>query len=305
MEEHAKRQEQIREKTEELRKKIEELQRDAANRSLDRAGQQMQGAQQSLQQGSPQQSAPQEQHALDELRRAQNDLDEARRQMEDMQQEAALFRLETLLRTVLAEQEKINARTIALEVRRLEAKAFSRAELVELNNLGATERELAGRLDDVKKQLEEEKADVFGWVLDSIHKDLGEASTLLAREHRTDGYTQGVQADVTRKLKELIDSLQAEQARRRRQRQGGGGGGGGGRQPLVPPVAELKMIRTMQRNVNRKTDVYLQRAKTGESIPEAERLLLRRLVTEQGEIHGLTVKFVDMLKRLAGPQRNE
>mgnify|MGYP000135161350 CR=1 FL=1 len=41
------------------------------------------------------------------------------------------------------------------------------------------------------------------------------------------------------------------------------------------------------------------------ALPETDRLLLRRLVTEQGEIHGLTVKFVDMLKKLAGDQQQE
>src|SRR5207249_1913794 len=96
----------------------------------------------------------------------------------------------------------------------------------------------------VVKKLDEAK--VFQWVLQTTGEDMAEAAARLDKEE-SGVATQEIQEDAIKKLADLIEALRKERAAKPKQ---GGGGGGGGKQPLVPPLAELKMLRIMQRDVN-------------------------------------------------------
>jgi hypothetical protein len=73
--------------------------------------------------------------------------------------------------------------------------------------------------------------------------------------------TQAVQTEIEKNLGAMIDSIKESLLdRREKKKSGGGGGGGGGKQPLVPPIAELKMLRMMQLQINSRTSVLDQQA---------------------------------------------
>ncbi|MHC4415204.1 MAG: hypothetical protein ACYS0G_07970, partial [Planctomycetota bacterium] len=67
-----------------------------------------------------------------------------------------------------------------------------------------------------------------------------------------------------------------------RQQGGGGGGGGGGEQAIVPPIAELRLIRGMQeqiydltRNLNGRADLPpAERSRRHEDLGQDQRVLM-------------------------------
>ena len=64
------------------------------------------------------------------------------------------------------------------------------------------------------------------------------------------------------------DALKEEAQKKKKKEEesggGGGGGGGGGPEKLIPPMAELKMLRSMQ------TEILQSTAKVGDAAREAQ-----------------------------------
>jgi hypothetical protein len=146
---------------------------------------------------------------------------------------------------------------------------------------------LADSTKVVVKKLED--APVFQWVLQTATDDMNESAVRLDKEE-TGQLTQEIQEDVIRKLGELIDALRKErQEKQQQQGGGGGGGGGGGKQPLVPPLAELKMLRIMQKDVNRQTQKVDQEVTTEKKeLTKDQRDRLRRAAKKEGDIARIT-----------------
>ena len=83
---------------------------------------------------------------------------------------------------------------------------------------------------------------------------------------------------------------------------GGGGGGGGGKPPLVPPLAELKMLRIMQRDVNVRTkrvDEQVAKTPAKKLTPELKETL-RRAAQKEGDISRITDKLAKQLEAAGG-----
>ena len=141
---------------------------------------------------------------------------------------------------------------------------------------------------------------VFQWVLQTAGDDMNEAASRLDKEE-SGLATQEVQDDAIKKIGDLIEALRKE---RTKPKQGGvgGGGGGGGKQPLVPPIAELKMLRIMQRDVNQRTkkiDEEIAKATAGKKdMSKDQRDRLRRAASKEGEIARITDKIA---RDLNGP----
>jgi hypothetical protein len=58
------------------------------------------------------------------------------------------------------------------------------------------------------------------------------------------------------RLADVIQALKEEKQKEKQfedENSGGGGGGGGGKKPLLPPVAQLKLIKAMQNVINSQT----------------------------------------------------
>ena len=95
------------------------------------------------------------------------------------------------------------------------------------------------------KKLEDENAAVFGGVLRTVAVDMKEVKELLEAQD-TGTYTQRIENEIITQLNRLIASLKQEITNRKQDGGGGGGGGGGGKRPLIPPVAELKMLDKLE-----------------------------------------------------------
>ena len=73
----------------------------------------------------------------------------------------------------------------------------------------------------------------------------------------------------------------------------GGGGGGGGNQPLLPPSAELKMLRSAQLRINRRTKSIDEIRPTDKAMNQSMKDEVAGLAKRQAEISEMTIKLME------------
>jgi hypothetical protein len=151
----------------------------------------------------------------------------------------------------LAEQKAILAETKPLvDVKEADRDRKHRAAALALGN-----READLRVELTK--LSEKLADTV--VYKSVHEQMdqwaAESSTAL-RRGQPQGATVVQEQLIAMSIEALIEALKPEKPGEEfAEDQGGGGGGGGGKPPLIPPVAELKLLRTRQTQLHDMTRV--------------------------------------------------
>jgi hypothetical protein len=152
--------------------------------------------------------------------------------------------------------------------------------------------------ESLKKKVDEETAEVFSWVVQSVIDDMKIVIEQLRKQQDTGEYTQSIQKDIERKLKELVDSMKKERARRKQQGGGQGGGGGKMKPRLIPRLAEIKMLKQMQINLKRKTEEFhrINIKKNIEGLDEIQKTILQRLGAEQGNLADLTQKLLKAIE---------
>lgn len=203
--------------------------------------------------------------------------------------------IERRLNKMLQAQMKLRTDTIALNLRLEDTKKAgrkpARADVDRGRQLGEGEAGIAVEAEKLLEVLREEGSTVvIPDVVQDMRQDLDtlaqRLTKLLAGE-----YTQEIQTDVIQTLKELIVVIQEERERR----QGKGGGGqdgmeGDNDERLLPNSAELKMLRSLQTRVNRRTQRFARLREKEESERE-------RLAEKQNGVADLTRTMADKLNR--------
>ena len=278
----------------------------AAAKGLNEAGDQVGEAQKSmksahsrLDQNDTVQGEKDATKARDRLAEAQDRLKKLRDQLERQQKEQKLLDLIAELQPMLERQITINDETLRIDGETAAEKLAepARPNQVRLGQLAADESSLASKARDLLKKVEGENAPVFVWGFQKLIKDLQEAKDRLA-QFKTDAYTQDVEKDIADTLRMLIDALKREQ-RRTRQGGGGGGGGGGGKPMLVPPSAQLKLLKARELEIHTKTKrIELKRLmRPGKPPSGLEKRRVKRLADEQAKLADLTTKLAEALER--------
>lgn len=109
-----------------------------------------------------------------------------------------------------------------------------------------------------------------------------------------DEITQGLQEDILAALEEMIGALQQAQRdlekQQQQQQQQQSPSGQQGEQPLVEPLAELKLIRTMQTRIKSTTERYGDMIpEDGAGAPDDDLIgLLESLSTRQNDLYRIT-----------------
>lgn len=195
---------------------------------------------------------PQEERSLGLLREAKERAEEIDREMQARQQDRARRELRAAYAGALERQVALREATAAIA----DAGAPDRRGRVELRRLAGEQRDIAGTLDELyKKTAELAEAAVFDYAHRrlaattadaAVSLDDAEAIAALTPEDSTIAVLQG-----------LVEALQDPQQNRDfdsgQQQAGGGGGGAGGEQPLIPPIAELRLLRQIQIDLARRT----------------------------------------------------
>jgi hypothetical protein len=246
-----------------------------------------------------------QQKAIEELAKAEDDLKKAIDEAEKAKQDQQLEKIEEKLAKILSSQQNISAETTKASQKALSAKPEDKAELrtVELKmtkELSPGEGELGDKIQEILDMLKKENATVvFPATLEMVKKDLLDTRDRLARKD-AGVLTQAIQKEIEQNLEAMIKSIRDTLVdRREKKKGGGGGGGGGGKSPLVPPVAELKMLVAMQRQINSRTTVLAEQS-AGKTLPADQALQQHKELSQrEANVKKLTN---DTIKKLT-PER--
>lgn len=226
--------------------------------------------------------------------------DEARKQKEQQKRE----KLKEMLLTMRNQQQVVNVDTDAVIKDAPNEQDLTRRNLAKLKQIAAEQGKVLEKATEVTEKVKAE-ATITAWLLEKVVEAMGESKKGLEGQlplpnaEGRRGYNlpqvHEEQVFVIKRLDEIIKALDDENKRdQQQQQQGGGGGGGGGGQPLVPPAAELKLLKSMQLDINGRTRLNDVKFRPG-GIDEGEAAQLRRLGDQQEQIRELTN---DMIKKL-------
>jgi hypothetical protein len=189
------------------------------------------------------------QSELSSLTHLQAALDEAKKQdqmAEDRQKTQLRNELRGKYQDAFKEQSRITTDTEALVGEALDRR--QRAAARQLSRSESDLRDTLGLMLDETKELND--APIFSLAHDQLDRMLDSVSVSL-NERTLDPLIINDQQGIATILQALIDVLgdqQQEQSEDFEDGQGGGGGGqgGGGDQPVIPPVAQLQLLKALQ-----------------------------------------------------------
>jgi hypothetical protein len=254
----------------------------------------MQRGSQNLRNKSAKRANSDQQEAIDRLKKAQEELEEALRQLREEEQLMLLDAIRRRLEKMLREQVQIRTHTIALNLRVKDAlkanRKPARADVDRGRQLGEGESAIAAEAEKLIEIMREEGSTVvIPDVVEDMRKDLDLLAARL-RQLKAGEYTQEIQTDIINTLKELIKVIEEEQEKK----QGKGGGGepqeGDSEDNLLPDSAELKMLRSLQLRVNRRTNRF-------ERLRDKDTDERGRLADKQNGVADLTRTMADKLNQ--------
>ncbi|MCH8921619.1 MAG: hypothetical protein IIA67_00550 [Planctomycetes bacterium] len=205
---------------------------------------------------------------------AQQDLDEAQQQLNETLRQAEidlaleqLARLEDALKSLHARQKKLMDDTARLDSERGDEQRLPRKLAGEVRDMANQQRALHGETAAQAEQLK--AAAAFQLVLDGAAADMQRATAMLDRR-RTDQPTQQAQQNALARVARILEALKQEKQDAKQNGDKKGGDSGGNRPAgQVRSLAEVKLIKLMQQDVNRRT-AAIERAREKTDPPTAE-----------------------------------
>ena len=231
--------------------------------------------------------------ALAELIKAKEKLEEILRQVREEEREMVLTQMEARFRDMLLKQEAVYNATLAIAAVPEDSRTDRhRSRSVELAH---TEEEISLIAAKTLTLLKEEGSSVaFPEAIEQIRDDM---MTISRRLNKADvgEITQNIEQDSIEALKEIIEAMQKELEKLKDKRQQGGGEREQQQkqqqQGLVNKLAEMKMLRSLQYRVNRRTK-QLGRLVDGEQAVESDVLnQLKQLSDRQAKVQKATYEL--------------
>ena len=224
-----------------------------AQEAVESAQSKMGKASESLAQSSPGGASESQEQALEDLERAKEEVEKQLEELKQDQKMEALVQLEQMFKEMLERQEEGTAKVLVLDEKRNNQDGkLRRADRIELRSVELLERGLSEKSEEVENLLTDDGASV---VVRNVVE--GMKNDLIALAERVDAnetglFVQRSQKEVEMTLKELIDAVkiaqqmqeQQQQPQQEQQPQ---------EQQLLPPSAELKLLRLTQLRINRRT----------------------------------------------------
>lgn len=250
------------------------------SQNLNQAQQEMDKAAESLNQSSPEKATPSQDRAIDQLQQAQEELEKALAQLRKEEREETLRDLEARFRDLLAKQRPINESTVALD--KLGTETFKRAEQLQLADLSARQRVLSEQAGTCLHILDEDATTVaFPRIVGQLVDDMKNVSDRLAA-FQVGRLTQKIEEEIVETLEQLLGAVQKMQ-QENEQQAGKPSSAGDKDKPLLPPSAELKLLRSSQLRINDRTVIIEDSIKEGASAGDELKRDLRVLAVRQTE----------------------
>ncbi len=233
-----------------------------------------------------------EDQAIRKLAEARAQLEKVLRQLREEEQQIILASLEARFAKMLVMQLQIQVDTIALHKtpkNSWTAKHFGRSR-----ELSVEEETIASEAEKALTLLKEEGSSVaFPQGVEQVRDDMLNIARRLSGNDVGE-FTQSVEKDVIESLEEMVTALQNEiekrqkEDERRRQQQKGQKGQGDQEKELVQQLGELKMLRSLQFRVNRRTKQIGRMIRGEEAGNDNLARELSKLARRQAEIQEAT-----------------
>ncbi len=217
------------------------------------AEEKMRQAQQELEKARRESALEEQEKAIDDLKVAKAELEQILRQLREEEVERTLALLEVRFRKMLEMQIAIYERTLLWD--RVPAEQRGRNHEAEAGRLSRRESQIVIDCNKTLAILKDEGTGVaLPMVLAQVRDDMEMVVIRLAQD-KVDPITQSVEEDIIDALEKSIDALQTAQKEKEEEKEPDGPDGPREpkKQPLLELVAELKMIRWMQVQVNERT----------------------------------------------------
>jgi len=216
--------------------------------------------------------------AIRQLLEAKEKLEEILRQLREEEKSLTLASLESRFRKMLSMQLLVYQETVRLEK---EADGKDANMIARGKQLATSEEEIVQEVEKALVVLREEGSSVaFPEAVEAIREDAASIVQLLD-QGKAGELTQTLEQAVIEAIEEMVDALQKEMEKKKdeEQQQGEQQQGQPQDKPLVDALSELKMLRSLQLRINRRTR-QLGRMIEGEQAGEPE--LLKQLKTLSG-----------------------
>ena len=220
------------------------------------AEEKMREAQQRLAEAKREGAVKEQEEARRLLEEAKAELEEILRQLREEEIERMLALLEGRFRKMLEMQLRVYENTKRVD--KIPAGQRGREIDIQAGKLSLEERRIVAEADKALALLREEGSSVaFPEVVQQMQEDMRQVVGLLAKT-RIGRITQGIEEDIIAALEEMIEALQQAQQdqEQRQQQQQPPSSSSEQDQGLVDAIAELKLIKSLQLRVNKRTQRY-------------------------------------------------
>ena len=216
-------------------------------------------ASKSLNKKEPGEASPDQQKAIEQLQQAQNQLQKRIDELRDEAVDAQLAQLELIFKNMLERQKIASAGTRTIdEKKEANSGRLPRADRLAVGRLAKDETSLAETASEAEQLLVEDGTSiVFKSIVGNLRTSLTNVAELMG-DRRTGEFVQNSQAEIEATLEELIAALENAQdsPKENQQQQNADGSPNNREQSLLPPAAELKLLRLSQLRINRQTQAF-------------------------------------------------
>jgi hypothetical protein len=289
---------QLAQKTKETAEQLTRLGAERAGRAAEEAAQAMEQSAEQLERGMKPED---EDAALERLQDAKNEVDQAKDDTQDELGREKQARITEEVQRLKERQDGLNQE--ASRLRDALAKKVEAVRRLQASVLGLSEAQ-KGLGDETEALAKKELsgAPVFLRLMTRASESMGEAAAKLAEGRKADPAAVGdeairAQQEASHRLDLVVNALKSDDPALSQQggQQGGqpgGAAGDPGAQPdSVPPLAQLKVLRTMQKEVNDRTAAFQKAHADPSKFGDKEKAELQDIRKEQQDVIELLEEF--------------
>ncbi len=267
---------------------------------VNEAGYDQKSAEEKIAKDQKDQAAKAQADAIQKLQDAQKQLEKLLRQIREDELERVLAALQARCEKMLMLQKQVLAGTVDTDIavkRNLDKKP-SRDNQIDSLKLADKEKEIVQEANKCIDILEAEGTAVaFPEVFQQLRQDMMHVQKRL---ELTDvaKITQGIEQDIIDTLQEMIKALKEEREKNQedkdsKSKPGDGKAGKPGDQKLIKLIQELKMVRSLQERVNKRTDFY------GKQFPNQEQAAEPQIVRELRNLSERQRRIQEIVDKIA------
>lgn len=294
----------VQEETERLARRLQRLQAEQAGRTAAQAGSKMGQAGEQGEQGNAGESADRAELAEQELEQAQKQLAQRRAEVERDLAMEQLAKMEDALAALAQRQTQVVTETERLDDLRSQQGRLTRAQAESVQQLSREQLQLSEETGELAKRLAE--TPVLALALRGAGRDMTQAADLLDRRF-TGAETLRVERAALRRLEQLLAALEPDEPKadgkeEEDEQQGGEGEGQEGQKQPSYDLAQLKLAKLMQLEMNERTQGLAARVAGQATLTDDQAREFAALSNEQGQLADLVA---DLAKpKAAAPEDN-